>query len=117
MQYKNALHLFPKKESNWEPKVLTCSAVKKTGIAEIWQVIEQYSQLTRANGYFYGKRNLQSTFWMRETIDEQLKQSFYQHPEIKEMLIEQEQKVLDNKVSSFVAAGELLNFYSKLKEG
>lgn len=117
MQYKNALHLFPKKESNWEPKVLTCSAVKKTGIAEIWQVIEQYSQLTRGNGYFYGKRNLQSTFWMRETIDEQLKQSFYQHPEIKEMLIEQEQKVLDNKVSSFVAAGELLNFYSKLKEG
>lgn len=116
-QYKNALHLFPKKESDWEPHVLTCSAVKKTGIAEIWQVIENYKQLTKQNGYFSKKRNLQSTFWMRETIEEQLKQRFYQHPEIKGLLTEMEQKVLDNKVSSFVAAGELLNFYFKLKEG
>ena len=115
-QYKNALHLFPKKESDWEPRVVTCSAVKKKGITEIWQVVEQYRQLTLDNGYFYRKRNLQSTFWMRETIEEQLKQRFYQHPEIKELLPELEQKVLDNKISSFVAAGELLGFYSKLKE-
>jgi LAO/AO transport system kinase len=115
MQYKNALHLFPKKESDWEPMVLTCSAVKKTGIAEIWQVVEKYTQLTRQNGYFFRKRNLQSTFWMRETIEEQLKQNFYRNSEIKEKIKELEQKVLDNKMSSFVAAGKLLNLYSKLK--
>ena len=29
IQYKNALHLFPEKESGWEPRVLTCSALSK----------------------------------------------------------------------------------------
>lgn len=114
-QYRNALHLFPKKDSDWEPQVLTCSAVKKTGIAEIWEVIESYRQLTQQNRYFFKNRNMQSTFWMRETIDEQLKQRFYQHPEIKEKLKDFEQKVLDNKMSSFAAAGELLKYYSRTR--
>lgn len=116
VQYRNALHLFPKKESDWEPQVLTCSAMKKTGIAEIWQVIEKYKKLTLQNGYFSRKRNLQSTFWMRETIEEQLKQNFYQHPEIRVMLKAFEEKVLDSKMSSFVAAGELLKYYNKNRE-
>jgi LAO/AO transport system kinase len=29
VQYNNAIHLFPKKDSEWDPKVLTCSASKK----------------------------------------------------------------------------------------
>ncbi len=115
VQYKNALHLFPKKESDWEPQVLTCSAVKKIGVAEIWQTILKYKQLTQQNGHFLQKRNLQSTFWMRETIEEQLRRGFYQHPKIKEMLKDFEQQVLDNKKSSFVAAGELLDYYKKLQ--
>ena len=45
---------------------------------------------------------------MYETIDEVLKNSFYHNPQI-------EQKVLDAKVSSFVAAHELLELYFKNK--
>ncbi|SHE67458.1 methylmalonyl-CoA mutase metallochaperone MeaB [Mariniphaga anaerophila] len=115
VQYRNALHLFPQKDSGWDPEVLTCSAISKTGVTEIWDKIETYRNLTVENGYFARRRSAQSTFWMHETIQEQLKQKFYNHPEMKGQIKDFEQLVLNNKMSSFVAAGKLLENYSKLK--
>jgi len=115
IQYNNAIHLFPKKDSGWEPNVLTCSATQKTGISEVWEQIKMYKNLTVQNGYFFGKRNQQATYWMHETIQEQLKRNFYDDPEIKLKIIELEKQVLENKLSSFLAAAHLLEMYSKLK--
>lgn len=114
-QYRNALHLFPKKESDWSPQVLTCSALTKTGIPEIWEKVETYRKVTTENGYFFQRRNAQSTFWMHETIQEQMKRAFYFHPEMKGKIKAFEQQVLNNEISSFVAAGRLLEIYSGLK--
>jgi LAO/AO transport system kinase len=115
IQYNNALHLFPKKDSGWEPNVLTCSATIKTGIVEVWEQIEKYKLLTQENKYFYQKRNEQATYWMHETIRETLKRNFYDNPEIKATIKEYETNVLTDKMSSFVAAGSLLEIYSRLK--
>lgn len=115
VQYKNAIHLFPRKESDWEPGVLTCSAFNKIGIDAIWAEIEKYKEKTTANGYFHNKRNEQATYWMHETIEEHLRQNFYEHPEIKGKLAQYESDVLNDRMSSFIAAGELLEKYSKLK--
>src|SRR3989339_2098414 len=108
IQYKNALHLFPKKESDWVPGVLTCSAAEKTGIDSVWTEIEKYRKLTNENGWFATKRNEQAIYWMHETIQEHLKRNFYGNQEIKPMIEELEQKVLGQSVSSFAAAGILL---------
>jgi LAO/AO transport system kinase len=115
VQYKNAIHLFPKKDSDWDPGVLTCSAFHKVGIDTIWQQVEKYKKQTVDNGYFFKKRNEQSTYWMHETIEEHLKRNFYDHPEIKERLKVLENYVLNDRMSSFIAAGELLKLYSNLK--
>lgn len=114
-QYQNALHLFPKKDSGWDPQVLTCSAIGKTGVTEIWDKIEAFKKQTVENSYFAQKRNAQSAFWMHETIQEQMKQAFYQHPGMKEKIRNFEQKVLNNEMSSFVAAGKLLDMFSGMK--
>ena len=115
-QCKNALRLFPQKESKWEPGVLTCSAIYKTGIPEIWAQIEKYRELTTQNGYFNAKRNEQSIYWMYETIENQLKQKFYHHPAVKGKIAEMEAMVLRNQKSSFLAAGELLKLYESKKQ-
>jgi LAO/AO transport system kinase len=114
-QYQNALHLFPKKESDWVPKVLTCSALSKSGVPEIWDAVEAYHKRSVDNGYFFRRRNAQATYWMHETIHEQLMQAFYQHHEVKEQIKIYEQQVLNNEVSSFVAAGKLLEYFARLK--
>ena len=116
VQYMNALHLFPATESGWKPKVLTCSAYLKTGISEIWQTIDEYLAHTRNNGYFQHRRNEQSKFWMYETINEHLRNSFYQNEQIHALLKEAEQKVLKEEVSSFVAAKKLLDFYNQIRK-
>ncbi len=115
IQYKNAIHLFPRKDSGWEPGVLTCSAVRKSGIAEIWNEIEKYRQLTVANGWFDTRRNQQATYWMHETIREQLYRDFYGNQIIKHKIEEFESLVLNNQISSFAAAGKLLEMYAEMK--
>jgi len=111
LHYQNALHLFPAKDSTWEPRVMTCSAIDKTGITEIWQVIQEYLAKTRINGYFNENRNIQSKYWMLETINEKLRQHFYQDPVIKIKITELEKRVLNAEISSFEAAGLLLDHY------
>jgi len=112
-QYLNALHLFPLKQSLWEPKVFTCSALKNEGIIEIWDSIELYRKLLIDNGYFTQHRNEQARYWMIETINDQLKSRFYHDSFIKKLLPEFEQKVLNAEISPFAAAQKLLEKHFK----
>ena len=116
IQYQNALHLFPATESGWKPKVLTCSAYMKTGISEIWNTIDEYLSMAKSNNYFQHRRNEQSKFWMYETINEQLRNNFYQNEKIKALMAESEDKVLKEEMSSFVAARKLLDLYDQIRK-
>lgn len=116
IQYSNALHLFPAAESGWNPRVLTCSAYMKTGISEIWKTIGEYLDHVKNNGYFQHRRNEQSKFWMYETINEHLRNNFYQNEQIKSLMVESENKVLKAEISSFVAAKKLIDFYDQIRK-
>ncbi len=110
-QFANALQLFPLPESNWKPQVLTCSSLEKTGIPEVWDMIEEFIQFTEKNKSFEHKRSKQSKYWMYESINEQLKSHFYDDPKIDALLKEKENKILNDELSSFIAAKDLLDYY------
>ncbi|WP_301707463.1 methylmalonyl Co-A mutase-associated GTPase MeaB, partial [uncultured Duncaniella sp.] len=110
-QFRSALHLFPLPASGWSPEVLTYSGYFELGIDEVWDMIDRYFDFVKANGYFDRKRSEQARYWMYETIDAQLRSNFYNNPEIERMLAEKEVKVLNNQLSSFVAARDVLNHY------
>lgn len=112
-EYNRALHLFPMKNSGWSPKVTTCSALHNEGIAEVWQTITDYFDLTKENHFFEQKRKEQNQYWLIETINEQLKQNFYNHPEIQKLLEKNKKAVQNNEISPFAAAQLLLNKYHK----
>jgi len=111
VQYQNALHLFPISKSAWSPKVHICSAVSGEGIDDVADSIENYVKQTCNNGYFDFNRQHQSAYWMKESIEGQLKNHFYQHPNVLEKWAELEKKVLRNEMSSFIAAKQLLDLY------
>ena len=113
-QFRNALHLFPAPESGWTPQVLTYSGFYGLGIKEIWDMVYQYIDFVRANGYFEHRRNEQAKFWMYETINEHLRNSFYQNETIAQMLAAEERQVLEGRQTSFVAAKQLLDAYFAL---
>jgi len=112
-EYKNALHLYPPTESGWKPQVTTCSALEKTGVPEIWETIEAYISSTKENDYFERNRNRQARHWMYESINNRLKEHFYNNAEVKAKLQQIEQDVLNSKISSFKAAQKLLDLYGK----
>src|SRR5574344_40629 len=95
--FRNALHFFPKPESGWLPKVLCYSGFYGTGVKEIWDMIGEYVDFVRKNGYFDRRRNEQAKYWMRETVDEQLKNSFYHNADIQHLLRLAEQDVLEGR--------------------
>lgn len=109
--FRNALHLFPAPESGWTPEVLTYSGFYGLGIKEIWDMIYRYIDFVKDNGYFEYRRNEQSKYWMYETINEHLRDSFYNNPIIAGMLGEKERDVLSGNLTSFVAAKQLLDAY------
>lgn len=112
-EYNRALHLFPEKKSGWIPKVATCSALEKKGIDTIWNTVLEYLELTTNNSYFENKRMKQNQFWLVETINDQLKNHFYNNPEIQELLVLNKKAVQNNEISPFAAAQLLLKNYFK----
>lgn len=110
-QFRNALHLFPAPDSGWTPQVLTYSGFYNLGVKEIWDMIYDYMDFVKDNGYFQYRRNEQSKYWMYESINESLRDSFYHNSQIEQMLAEKEQQVLGGNLTSFVAAKDLLDTY------
>ncbi|MBQ8034529.1 MAG: methylmalonyl Co-A mutase-associated GTPase MeaB [Bacteroidales bacterium] len=112
--YANALHLFPPTESTWVPTALTSSSVTKEGLPEILEKIEEYFALVKGNGYYEHKRRQQAEYWMYESINETLRNNFYENPIIETKLAEYKSAVLSGQMDSFMAAGELMELYNKL---
>ena len=110
-EYKNALHLYPETKSGWSPKVTTCSALTGKGIPDLWEIILEYMQLTKKNGYFEQNRNRQAQRWMYDTISNRLREHFYDNAAVKSKQQQIEQQVLDGQMSSFKAAQQLLDLY------
>lgn len=110
-QFRNALHLFPAPESGWTPQVMTYSGFYNLGVKEIWDMVYDYIRFVKDNGYFEYRRNEQSKYWMYESINEQLRDSFYHNPRIAGMLAGKEREVLQGHLTSFVAAKGLLDTY------
>lgn len=62
--YQQALHIL--RRDAWQPPVLACSAVEKTGLADVWQVLERYfremsTQVTQ-------RRAEQRLHWLDEAL-------------------------------------------------
>ncbi|MFZ4544389.1 MAG: methylmalonyl Co-A mutase-associated GTPase MeaB [Saprospiraceae bacterium] len=107
--YQNALHLFPPKENGWIPKAITCSAISKKGIDEIWQTIEDFHHFTLANGSFEQKRKQQSQFWMHDRIFNELKRLFFENDDVKAAMNMVELQLDKGEISPFKAGDFVLN--------
>lgn len=113
VSFRNALALFPPSESGWKPDAICCSAVEHTGVADVWKNIEEFISFIRANGYFDQHRTEQSKYWMYETINQALLDGFYKSERMEPLIEQAERQVLNNEVSSFIAANNLLTEYGR----
>jgi LAO/AO transport system kinase len=113
VHYRNALQLFPMPAYGMRPQVLTYSGFFDLGIDAVWDMINGCVGRMRETGYFDERRCKQQRYWMYEAIEEQLKNRFYNMQGMDAMLSRYEQLLLTGKITSFAAAGKVLDFFDK----
>ena len=111
--YVNALHFFPPSVSGWLPQAVECSSVTGHNIGMVWQIIEQYSTLTRENGFFEHNRQDQEVKRLYQAVDDFLQSSFFNNPAVKEVIQDFEHFVRNKQLSPYQAAAEMIQRYRK----
>ncbi|QMU64877.1 MAG: methylmalonyl Co-A mutase-associated GTPase MeaB [Flavobacteriaceae bacterium] len=107
-EFSRALHLYPPKESGWQPKVMMASALENKGIEPVYHLIKTYIQSTKESGFFTKKRNDQNIHWLLATIDQQLKDIFYQDKKNTAFLEREIEKLKNGTSTPFLSAKKLM---------
>ncbi|HEY4382143.1 MAG TPA: methylmalonyl Co-A mutase-associated GTPase MeaB [Acidobacteriaceae bacterium] len=110
-EYASALHLFPPSGDGWTPRVLSCSALKNSGIAEVWQMILEHEALLGASGRIAERRSRGDVQWMGDLISMGLEEMFRGQPAVAERLSVLQREVRDGVVTPLAASRELLRLF------
>ncbi|MBT34227.1 MAG: methylmalonyl Co-A mutase-associated GTPase MeaB [Thalassobius sp.] len=112
-EYANALHLFRQEEHGWHCSVITCSAIEREGINNVWQEVEKFVDVRKQVGYFSENRKKQRLEWMKESIEDELMQLFYRNEAVKGHLQETKEKVMDGFLPAYSGASELIKLFTR----
>ncbi|MFD1624044.1 methylmalonyl Co-A mutase-associated GTPase MeaB [Azospirillum griseum] len=104
--YRHALMLL--RHGDWRVPVLSCSAVHKIGVDEVWATIGAHRELTEANGQRDRRRAEQARAWLWSEIRETLIDRFRAHPAVRADLARLEDAVTQGAVIPTTAARALL---------
>jgi LAO/AO transport system kinase len=110
-ELRSALHYFPPTDSGWQPVCEACSSITKAGIPRVDEMISEYIDFTKDNGYFAKRRLQQSKHIMMSVVDQALHDHFYHQAEIKKLMTRVEADLHLEKISAYVAAQILLEKY------
>ncbi|WP_251424697.1 methylmalonyl Co-A mutase-associated GTPase MeaB [Veillonella agrestimuris] len=111
--YNRMLHYIRPATEQWETKAYTCSAVTKSGLLELWELIQTFAVQGKENGVFYKRRQNQSLQWVRDMIDEHLHNLFFNNIVIQGRMGEVEEAVLAGNMSESQAVQELVSVFDQ----
>ena len=107
-EVKAAMHLFPPDPSGWIPQVFTCSAMEKTGLEDIYEMLDLFRADQKTLGYWEKNRVVQLENWLKESVDQEILDRFYQAKGRSEAMAKARTEVALGKLSPFEAARRLL---------
>ena len=116
VEYAGALHLFPASDDGWTPRVLTCSARHKEGIAEIWDMVLAHREMLESAGRLETRRRAQAVEWMHELIRAGLEDLFRSHTAMARRLPAVQDAVRAGRMTPFAASRELLAHFELQKD-
>jgi LAO/AO transport system kinase len=111
VEYASALHLFPPSGDGWTPQVLCCSAIKNTGITQIWQMVLDHEAQMQASGKIADRRAQGALQWLDELLSGGLEEMFRAQPGVAERLPALRRDVRDGLVAPLAASRELLGLF------
>jgi LAO/AO transport system kinase len=118
VHYQNAFHLL-KHSSFWTPRILTCSALENKDIDSVWAMLSDYHQqslecnINSTESAFTHKRAQQNSNWLHSLIHDMLERRLYQHPDVKHSLPKLKDAVLNNQLTPYSAALQVIDLLLK----
>jgi LAO/AO transport system kinase len=106
--YQNALDLLRPASPHWRVPVLAASALKGSGIAEVWQAVRDHRAAVESAGELAKHRAQQALAWMWSEVTETLAARLRDSPAVAERLPEIEGAVAEGLESPTAAATDLL---------
>ena len=79
-EYERMIEYIRPATEGWQTHAYLCSAVRKTGLDDLWQIIRIFARTTREKGSFRKRREGQLLDWMHSMIDEHLHNLFFDDP-------------------------------------
>ena len=110
-EYERMVEFIRPATEGWKTHAYRCSALKKTGLLELWAVMREFEKVTNQSGAFENRRQRQIIAWVKTMIDEHLHNLFYEDPVIKGRLPEVRAAVLAGVVSPSQAVAELIKTF------
>ena len=108
LHYQSALNILRGDHQFWKPRVLTCSALEKENLDEIWQMIQDYHVASAKDDHFDHKRVRQNVDWLKKLINAEIEQRLMSNEKIKAVYPELEAKVVAAQITPLRAAGEII---------
>jgi LAO/AO transport system kinase len=106
--YQNAFHLI-KTGNFWNPRVLTCSALEKNNISDVWDMICEYKSAAVEHNFFHEKRANQNAEWLKKLIHELIDMRLNHSTEVQATMPELQRKVINNSTTPYKAAKQIVD--------
>jgi LAO/AO transport system kinase len=104
--YQQALNLVAH-TGFWQPKVMTCSSLEKTGINELWSMIQEFSREAIQAGHFESKRAQQNQQWFEHLFQQLLLAKTASRADFVKLQKDLQEKVILGKMTPLAAARQL----------
>lgn len=105
---RESLHYFAPPTPGWPARALTCSARTGGGVPALWEVVEEFLQLTRGNGALEERRRRQNLAWAQSMVEEALRSRFFRQPGVAARRAAWEKAILNGEIPVTAAVQELL---------
>jgi LAO/AO transport system kinase len=106
-EYSSALHLMRPRAAEWTPRVVTCSAIEGTGIAAVWDAVEEFR--TAAGAALATRRGEQAKEWLWSEVTGSLLDRLRADPATAALARTLESDVTAGRVTPRAAAHRLLD--------
>ena len=113
-ELSGALRLLRGDEDDWQPPVVTCSALENTNLDRVWKHVQRHRAWLTDSGRFETKRRRQLVEWTRAMVRDRLL-SRLDDPRVRRVSETAEQAVIDATMTPDQAATEILGAVDRLR--
>jgi LAO/AO transport system kinase len=107
-EYRAALHILTPRLAEWQPPVVTYSALTGEGLAQLWDTILDHKRRLSATGALAARRREQRVRWMWAELQDRLRGRLAADPKLKAKLPQLERDVAEGRLSPELAVDDIV---------